>query len=103
MKRAVPLLLLLVALSACSEEKPKPLSEPGERLFPLRGVILSRHVSENTLRIQHEAIDGYMAAMTMDFPVRGATVDQLPPDGSRIEAKLHVTERRFWVTDVAKR
>jgi len=32
--------------------------------------------------------------------VRGADVKTLPADRKRIEAKLHVTDRAYWLTDV---
>lgn len=102
MKRfAVLFSVVLVTLMAgCSKEEPRPLSEPGEKLYTVRGVILSRETTSNTLQIAHEAIPNFMAAMTMDFPVRGAKVAELPPDNSRVEAKLHFTDRAFWLTDV---
>ena len=100
MKRLALLLLVLVTLAACSGEEPKPLSEPGEKLYTVRGVVLSREATSNTLHVEHEAIPNFMAAMTMDFPVRGAKVERLPPDGSRIEATLHHGETSFWLTDV---
>ena len=101
MKRAAAILLLLASmLASCDDGKPKPLSEPGEKLYTLRGVVLSRNASDNSLRLDHEAIPGYMEAMTMDYPVRGAAVSSLSPDRSRIEAKVHVTRRSYWITDV---
>ena len=100
MKRFALLLLLLVAFAACTAEEPKPLSEPGEKLYAVRGVILSRETTSNTVSVEHEAIPNFMAAMTMDFPVRGAKVAQLPPDRSRIEATLHHSGNQFWLTDV---
>ncbi|HVG24385.1 MAG TPA: copper-binding protein [Thermoanaerobaculia bacterium] len=100
MKRAT-LLLLLLALFACGEdERAKPLSEPGEKLYGVRGVILSRNASGNSVNLDHEAIPGFMEAMKMEYAVRGADVAKLPADGSRIEAKLHVTSRAYWITDV---
>jgi hypothetical protein len=66
----------------------------------MRGVVLSRSADDNSLRVDHEAIAGFMEAMTMDYPVRGAQVAALPADKSRIEAKLHVTDRSYWITDV---
>lgn len=99
MKRAT-LLLVILFLVACGDEEPKPLSEPGEKLYPVRGVIVTRNTADNSLRVSHEAIAGFMAAMTMDFSVRGAAVKSLPADGKRIEATLHVTDRAFWITDV---
>lgn len=103
MRRGTVLLVILFlvsSLTACEREKPKPLSEPGERLYTLEGVIVTRNPGDNSLRVKHEAVAGFMAAMTMDFRVRGADVQALPADGKRIEAQLHVTDRAFWITGV---
>ena len=100
MKRRAFLLLFVAALLACSDDKPKPLSEPGEKLYTVRGTILSRNTSDNSLQLDHDAIPGFMEAMTMDYNVRGAKVGELPPDKSRIEARLHVTSNSYWITDV---
>lgn len=103
MRSATVLLVILFVsffLGACEREKPKPLSEPGERLYALEGVIVTRNPGDNSLRVKHEAVAGFMAAMTMDFSVRGADVQSLPADGKRIEAQLHVTDRAFWITGV---
>lgn len=101
--KPVPLLLLVaLALAACSGEDAaqRPVSEPGEKLYTVRGVILSRRASDNTVHMDHEEIPGFMAAMKMDYAVRGADVAQLPADGKRVEARLHVTDRAYWITDV---
>jgi hypothetical protein len=99
MKRA--LFVLLLVLVACSEAgKPKPVSEKGEKLYAVRGVVQSRNVEDNSLKLDHEAIPGFMEAMVMDYTVRGAKVETLPADKSRIDAKLHVTETSYWITDV---
>jgi protein SCO1/2 len=101
MKRLSFLLLIVALLLACGDrEQPKPLSEPGEKLYVVRGVILSRDAERNTLNVDHEAIPGFMEAMIMDYAVRGAKVEALPGNKKRIEAKLHVTERSYWITDV---
>jgi protein SCO1/2 len=91
-----------ILLIACAPEQsaPKPLSEPGEKLYDLRGRIVSRDVADNTLRVDHQAIPGFMEAMTMDFSVRGAQVQSLPPDQTTIEARVHVTDNGYWLTDV---
>jgi protein SCO1/2 len=102
---AIALLLLVAAgLAACrvEESKAKPLSVAGEKLYPLKGKILSRDAADGTLRVDHEAIPGFMEAMTMDYSVRGAKVEALPPDGTRVEAKLHVANDGYWLTDVKK-
>jgi protein SCO1/2 len=95
------LLMALIAVAACSGEEPaKPVSEPGEKLYDVRGVILSRDETSNTVHVDHEEIPGFMAAMKMDYSVRGAKVASLPADNTRFQAKLHVTERAYWLTDV---
>lgn len=101
MKRASFLLLVLALLVACEgDQRPKPLSEPGEKLYVVRGVILSRDATSNTVNLDHESIPGFMEAMVMDYSVRGEKVGALPADKTRIEAKLHVTDRGYWITDV---
>lgn len=100
--RTLAALVAGLALLACGAEKEKPLSEPGERLYTVRGIVLARNAGDHSLTVDHEAIPGFMEAMTMDYPVRGAKVETLPPDKSRIEAKLHVTDRSYWLTDVRR-
>jgi protein SCO1/2 len=101
MRRAVVLASLLLLAVACAE-KEKPLNEKGEKLYTLKGKIVSRDVSDNSLRVDHQAVPGYMEAMTMDYPVRGAKVAELPPDKAVVEARLHVTDDRYWLTDVKR-
>lgn len=102
MRHLAVALSLLLLVAACGRTVEKPLSEPGEKLYTLTGKILSRDAGDNTLRIEHQAVPGFMEAMTMDFSVRGAKVDAMPPNGSRIEAKLHVTGTGYWVTEVKR-
>ena len=100
MKGLIPfVLLVLVFAFACEKEAPKPVSEPGEKIYTVRGKILSRDKDQNSVNLDHEEIPGFMAAMVMDYNVRGADVTTLPSDGSRIEATLHVTENAYWITD----
>jgi len=101
-KRFVVLAVVVALAVACTPPKEKPLSVAGEKLYTLKGKILSRDATDNTLRVDHEAIPGFMEAMTMDYSVRGAKVAQLPADGSRITAKLHATDTAFWITEVTK-
>jgi protein SCO1/2 len=102
--RRVVVLATLVLLSslACAKQHEKPLDEKGEKIYVLKGKILSRDASDNSLRLDHEAIPGFMEAMTMDYPVRGAKVAQLPPDKSKVEARLHVADEKYWITDVKR-
>lgn len=100
MKRAIAIFAFFLLSGCAGEDKPKPVSEPGEKLYTVRGVVLSRNADQNSLNVDHEDIPGFMPAMRMDYSVRGAEVATLPADKSRIEAKLHVTDRAYWITDV---
>jgi hypothetical protein len=103
MKRLAFALLVLALLFSCAKDESaasKPLSEPGEKLYVVRGVILSRDATRNAVNLDHERIPDFMEAMKMDYNVRGVQVSELPADKTRIEAKLHVTERAYWITDV---
>src|SRR5688500_7147274 len=102
-RAAIAVPLMLIVLACGRSEREKPLSEPGERLFDVRGRIEGRDASDNILRLNHERIPGFMEAMTMEFTVRGADVTSLPPDGAAVAAKLHVTDRAYWLTDVKGR
>jgi protein SCO1/2 len=99
------LLLALALVVACDKAKistaDKPLSVPGEKTYALQGKIVGRDASENSLTIDHQAIPGFMEAMTMDYIVRGAKVDALPPNGAAITATLHVTDDKgIWITEL---
>lgn len=99
------LLIALIAVSfiTCAKSEPqKPVDVAGQKIYELRGKIVSRDRKENTLNIDHEEIKGFMEAMTMDYTVRGAKVEQLPADGTKIHAKLHVVDDGFWVSDVQR-
>ncbi len=101
LRRALVIVLFAALAAACGgEPESKPLSEPGQRLYDLTGTILSRDSGDNTLRIDHQEIPGFMQAMTMDFTVRGAQVGSLPADGAKVTARLHVTDRGYWLTEV---
>jgi len=102
MRRSAALALIALLLAACGDrsKQEKPLSVPGEKLYALEGRITGRDAPSNLLRVDHKAIPGYMEAMTMDYPVRGAAVQSLPTDNSRITARLHVTDTAYWLTDV---
>jgi protein SCO1 len=98
---AFALILALACGKARIDNADKPLSVPGEKVYAMQGKIVGRDASENSLKIDHREIPGYMEAMTMDYIVRGAKVTAMPPNGARIEARLHVTEEKgVWITDV---
>jgi hypothetical protein len=102
-QRMKTLTFTLILALACGKAKignaDKPLSVAGEKTYTMAGKIVGRDASENALTIDHQAIPGFMEAMTMDYIVRGAKVDALPPNGTAITATLHVTDDKgIWIT-----
>src|SRR2546423_641537 len=104
MRRAAALAAVFLLLVSCAKSPAaaKPLNETGEKLYSVKGKILGRDAADNSLRLDHEAIPGFMEAMTMDYPVRGAKVQELPADKSTIMARLHVNDDKVWITDVKR-
>lgn len=74
--------------------------EKGESSGALHGKITGRDAKTNRLTIQHDEVKGLMAAMTMPYEVKGMKVTSLPADGSKITATLHVSNGKYWLTDV---
>ena len=74
--------------------------EKEESSGALNGRITGRDSKTNRLTVQHDAVKGLMAAMTMPYEVKGTKVTSLPADGSKITATLHVSNGKYWLTDV---
>ena len=96
MRRAMGLLLALPLLFACAgKENTAP-----EKTYPMTATIVSRDVRGNTVNLDNKEIPGVMEAMKMDYPLRGAKIESLPPDGTPVVATLHQRDDEFWVTDI---
>jgi protein SCO1/2 len=82
---------LAMALAACQP--------PGQRRYPLAGVVQEARLSERELTVAHEDIPGFMPGMTMTFRLPGQDWPGAKP-GDRIEATLVVTDKETWIEDV---
>ena len=83
---------LLIMLAACN----KPAAAPQVKRFHLKGRIVLIDAANNSLTIAHEAIPGFMDAMTMPYSVKSAqslaglnpgdeiTADVVVPDDSPV-------------------
>ncbi len=84
--RAAAFGLALAALLPGCARQPKP---PAEKTYALRGEVVSVDAAHRLLTVRHEAISGFMPAMTMDFPVSRGDAALARP-GERIRAVLVV-------------
>jgi protein SCO1/2 len=93
-------------LTSCSRQDPAPDSAtpgmPSRREFDVKGQVLSLHPEELKVRIKHEAIPGYMDAMTMPFHVQDTNELAGLIPGEEVTFKLIVTEDDAWIEAIAK-
>jgi len=78
-------------LHGCS---PKPANE---QRYELTGKVVSVDRAGGEVALDHEEVKGYMAAMTMDFPVRDAEALKVMEAGDRVRATLVVTDDGYWL------
>ena len=92
------MLVITLLLAGCASRAPDvPVRE-----FTLRGEVLRLDTAQRTATIRHGKIEGWMEAMTMEFPVRkGEDLDKLRP-GNHIEATVYVTGVLFEIGSVRK-
>lgn len=68
--------------------------------YTLRGEVRRLEPARMTAVIKHEAIEGWMEAMTMEFPVRDKAEFAKLAEGKRIRAKVNVQDLDYWLTEI---
>jgi protein SCO1/2 len=96
-RRRQMLVLLLGSAGGCSR-KQEP--EQPVRRYEMRGKVIRLQPSSQIAVIQHEKIEGWMEAMTMDFPVRDKEEFAKLRDGMRIRATVLVQDLDYWLTEI---
>ncbi|HXF03953.1 MAG TPA: SCO family protein [Blastocatellia bacterium] len=83
------IVLLVSSFSGCQEHP---------RVYPLKGRVVAVAANRQSITIAHEAIPGYMEAMTMPFPVKEpALLDGITP-GDEVEGEITVTSSEGWIS-----
>jgi len=90
--------LTLLPLTACRG----PQSDSDTHSYPAQGIIQHISADRHVATIRHDAIPGYMAAMTMEFPVRDEHLLDGFTRGDQITFTLEVTKDDSWVTNVQR-
>jgi len=85
----------------CHEEAAAPGAKPADaaKRHPVKGVIVDVYADRSALMVKHEAIPGYMPAMTMLFKVDDATL-RAAVKGRAIAGTLVERDGEFWLEDV---
>jgi len=93
--RPVALALLLGTIVGCS---PDPEAGSAKQRYEVRGVVQGLSAGNDEVTIEHEAIPGFMPAMTMPFTVRNRDELRGFKVGDGIAFRFIVTERDAWIT-----
>ena len=91
MKRALVALALLA--SGCGEDVP-------EQRFELEGRVVSVDAAAGTVTVDHRAVEGFMGAMTMPFPLKDRWAFDRLQSGDGLSAELVVKGKDYWLEGV---
>ena len=90
------LLLAAVLLIGCSQKPaPKPPVE-----YQMRGEVIRVDPSAQLATVKGEEIQGWMPAMTMEYPIKDKQEFQKLKAGEQIQAKVVVQGADYWLANV---
>lgn len=93
-----PLVAVVLAssmyLSSCSH------TDAAIKRYPLRGRIIRLDPRTHAAVIDGQKIEGWMGAMTMEYPVKDLSEFQALHNGERIAATVFVRNLDFWIADI---
>jgi protein SCO1 len=84
------LAICVALLPACKSSPPSSQVSGSAKRYPLTGKVISVDPAKKTATIEHEEIEGYMPAMTMEFPIHADWVWKELKPGGEIRAELVV-------------
>jgi protein SCO1/2 len=99
---------LSIVLAGCAAPKAQDASKPSEassgtaKEFQMRGEVTGLDAGEHVATIKHEAIPGFMGAMTMGYPVKDAAEFSKLAVGEPITATVYRNGDDFWIGNIQK-
>lgn len=88
---------LLLAIGAGCSKREQP------RLYQLRGYVVRLDPETNLATIHNEKIEGWMAEMTMQYPVQNRDEYLSLHKGEKITGTVNVSSEGYWLTNVKER
>jgi protein SCO1/2 len=105
MRYFVLILMSALLFAACQKQQSQPpTATDNAKRYKLKGKVVSVDKAKKKATIDHEAIPGFMEAMTMDFPIHEDWVWEDLKPGAEIFAELVVDETAkepFWLEKIA--
>lgn len=98
-------ILVVFSITSCGiKQANSEANSPTAKRYPMKGMVISVDRENKRAKIEHETIEGFMEAMTMDFPIHADWVwDELTP-GSEVRAEMVVdinAKDPYWLENVA--
>ena len=102
MKPSTLFCALLLVLAGCKPHStaPPPPASSAPKTYAVHGVVQAVAPDQRQATIKHDAIPGYMAAMTMDFSARDTNALAGVSAGDEISFTLAVTGTDDWIENV---
>ncbi|MEO8661550.1 MAG: copper-binding protein [Bryobacteraceae bacterium] len=97
MLRLALLTTLLLAVIGCRSATPKP---PETKTYSIRGEVLRLDNVNHTAVLKHDKIEGWMEAMTMEFPVKDPAEFAKLSVGDQMQAKLQVNDIEYYLVQI---
>jgi Cu/Ag efflux protein CusF len=102
MRRAFVVVVLAAVAAGCGGQAGSPDPAEAPAIYELRGTIVAVDVPRRIVEIDHEAIPGFMAAMTMPYEVADPALLQGLAVGDRVRGTLRVDSRGYVITALQK-
>jgi protein SCO1/2 len=101
-RMALGCLALVLTLAGCAPKANETSNAGPAKQYPLHGQILGLDAGGHVATIKHDAIPGFMGAMTMGYPIKDqAEFSKLTP-GEAIDATVYVQGDDMWVGNIHK-
>ena len=93
----IAITIVLAALfSSCQRNPaPKPIQE-----YQMNGDVVALDEKNHLAIVKHDKIEGWMDAMTMEYPVKDPVQFQKLKVGDKIQAKIDVQGTDYWIAGV---
>ncbi|MDX2152033.1 MAG: copper-binding protein [Bryobacteraceae bacterium] len=90
-------LVAALLLAACGNKEPEAAGPVNE--YQMRGVVVRLFPERKVAVVKHEKIEGWMEAMTMEFPVKDAAEFAKLREGATIRARVkhRPSDFEYWL------
>jgi protein SCO1/2 len=95
---------LTIMLAGCATPKAQEAAKPSgpTKEFQMRGEVTGLDAGGHVATIKHEAIPGFMSAMTMGYPVKDAVEFSKLAVGEPITATVYQNGDDFWIGNIQR-